>query len=95
MAPEQLEGKEIDARTDIFAFGALLYEMITGRKAFEGNSQASLIAAILEREPAPITTLQPLSPPTLDHVVTTCLAKRSRKALANRPGPHPRARVVH
>ena len=75
MAPEQLEGKEIDARTDIFAFGALLYEMITGRKAFEGNSQASLIAAILEREPAPITTLQPLSPPPLDHVVTTCLAK--------------------
>ena len=75
MAPEQLEGKEVDARTDIFAFGALLYEMITGRKAFEGNSQASLIAAILEREPAPITTLQPLSPTTLDHVVTTSLAK--------------------
>ena len=75
MAPEQLEGKEIDARTDIFAFGALLYEMITGHKAFEGNSQASLIAAILEREPAPITTLQPLSSPTLNHVVTTCLAK--------------------
>ena len=75
MAPEQLEGKEVDARTDIFAFGALLYEMITGHKAFEGTSQASLIAAILEREPAPIATLQPMSPPAMDHVVKKCLAK--------------------
>ena len=75
MAPEQLEGKEVDARADIFAFGALLYEMITGHKAFEGSSQASLIAAILEHEPAPIATRQPMSPTTLDHVVTTCLAK--------------------
>ncbi|MDA2930745.1 protein kinase [Acidobacteria bacterium AH-259-O06] len=75
MAPEQLEGKEADARTDIFAFGALLYEMATGRKAFEGKSQASLIAAILERHPPPISTLQPLTPPALDHAVRRCLAK--------------------
>ena len=57
MAPEQLEGKEADARTDIFAFGAVLYEMLTGKKAFEGKTQASLIAAILDREPPPIATL--------------------------------------
>ena len=75
MAPEQLEGKDADARTDIFAFGALLYEMVTGRKAFEGKSHANLVAAILEREPAPISTIQPLTPPVLDRIVRTCLAK--------------------
>ncbi len=75
MAPEQLEGKEADARSDIFAFGAVLYEMATGRKAFVGKSQASLIASILEREPAPISTIQPMAPPALDRVVKTCLAK--------------------
>lgn len=75
MAPEQLEGKEVDARTDIFAFGATLYETATGRAAFEGKSQASLIAAILEHEPPPITTIQPMYPPALDRVVKTCLAK--------------------
>jgi len=75
MAPEQLEGKEADARTDIFAFGAVLYEMVTGRKAFEGKSQASLIAAILDREPQPISAIQPMAPPALDRVVKTCLAK--------------------
>ncbi len=75
MAPEQLEGKEADARTDIFAFGAVLYEIATGKKAFAGASQASLIAAILEREPAPISSIQPMTPPTLDRVVKTCLAK--------------------
>ena len=75
MAPEQLEGKEADARSDIFAFGATLYEMATAKKAFEGKSQASLIAAILERDPPPISTLQPMSPPALDRVVKTCLAK--------------------
>ena len=75
MAPEQVEGLEVDARTDIFAFGAVLYEMLTGRKAFEGRSQASLIGAILEREPAPVSALLPTTPPALDHIVKTCLAK--------------------
>ena len=75
MAPEQLEGKPADARTDIFAFGALLYEMLTGRRAFEGTSQASLISAILSSDPPPIALLQPLSPPALDRVVKKCLAK--------------------
>jgi serine/threonine protein kinase len=75
MAPEQLEGKEVDARTDIFAFGAVVYEMATGKKAFEGKSQASLIAAILEREPPAMSSLQPMTPPALDRGVKKCLAK--------------------
>ena len=75
MAPEQLEGKDADARTDIFALGTVIYEMATGKKAFTGESQASLIAAILDATPPAISTLQPLTPPALDHVVTTCLAK--------------------
>jgi serine/threonine protein kinase/sugar lactone lactonase YvrE len=75
MAPEQLEGKEADARTDIFALGALLYEMATGNKAFSGATQASLISSILRDEPQPISQVQPMSPPALDRVVKTCLAK--------------------
>ena len=75
MAPEQLEGKEVDSRTDIFAFGALVYEMATGQKAFQGDSQASLIGAILKDEPAPVSTIQPMTPAALDYVVKTCLAK--------------------
>jgi Tol biopolymer transport system component len=75
MAPEQLEGKEVDARTDIFAFGTVVYEMATGKKAFEGKSQASLIAKILETDPPPISSLQPMTPPALDRVVKKCLAK--------------------
>jgi eukaryotic-like serine/threonine-protein kinase len=75
MAPEQLEGKEADGRSDIFAFGAVLYEMATSRKAFVGKSQASLIAAILEHEPPSISSVQPLAPPALDRVVRKCLAK--------------------
>jgi eukaryotic-like serine/threonine-protein kinase len=75
MWPEQLEGAEADARTDIFALGAVIYEMITGRQAFEGKSHASLIAAILERDPPPISSLQPMTPRALDHVVRTCLTK--------------------
>jgi hypothetical protein len=75
MSPEQLEGKDVDARSDIFALGALLYEMSTGRKAFSGTSQASLIAAILSSEPPPISTIQRMSPPALDRLVKTCLAK--------------------
>jgi hypothetical protein len=75
MSPEQLEGREADARSDIFAFGAVLYEMATGRKAFEGKSQASLIAAILTGEPPSLSTIQPMTPPALDRVVRGCLAK--------------------
>ncbi len=75
MAPEQLEGKEADGRTDVFAFGAVLYEMATGRKAFSGASQASLISAIMQNDPPPISTVQPMSPPALDRVVKKCLAK--------------------
>jgi Tol biopolymer transport system component len=75
MAPEQLEEEEADARTDVFAFGAMLYEMVTGRKAFEGKSQASLIAAIMHFDPPPLMTHQPLTPPLLDRVVRKCLEK--------------------
>jgi serine/threonine protein kinase/Tol biopolymer transport system component len=75
MSPEQLEGRDADARTDIFAFGGVLYELVTGRKAFEGKSQVSLMGAILEREPAPITTIQPAIPVALDRIVRKCLAK--------------------
>jgi len=75
MSPEQVEGKEADARSDIFSFGSVLYEMATGKRAFEGKSQLSVASAILEKEPEPITTLQPMAPPALDHVVRGCLAK--------------------
>ena len=75
MSPEQLEGTEADARTDIFAFGVVVYEMVTGKKAFEGKSQASLIAKILETDPPSISSLQPMTPPALDRVVKKCLAK--------------------
>ena len=75
MSPEQLEGKEVDARTDIFAFGGVLYEMLTGRRPFEGKSQASLIGAILDHTPPSVTSLQPVSPPLLDEIVARCLAK--------------------
>src|SRR5262245_46634110 len=75
MAPEQLEGKNADARTDIFSLGATLYEMATGKKAFSGETRASLIGAILHTEPQPISAEQPASSPALDRVVKTCLAK--------------------
>jgi len=79
MAPEQLEGREVDARTDIFAFGAVEYEMATGKRAFEGQSQASLIAAILERDPPAMSSLQPMAPAALDRVVKKCLAKEPER----------------
>ncbi len=75
MAPEQLNGAEADARSDIFALGAVLYEMATGRRAFEGKTKASLIASILDRDPAPISNIQPLTPPLFERVVATCLEK--------------------
>ncbi len=70
MSPEQLQGKEADARSDLFSFGCVLYELLTGKRAFDGTSAASVIAAILEREPAPLEIAQPL-----DRVVRRSLAK--------------------
>lgn len=75
MAPEQLEAGEVDARSDIFSFGAVLYQMATGQRPFEGRSQASLIAAIIEREPTPISEIKPLTPPALERVIRKCMAK--------------------
>jgi len=75
MAPEQLEGKAADARADIFAFGCVLYEMATGKKAFPGATQASIVSSILRDDPKPISQVQPMSPPALDRVVQACLAK--------------------
>jgi eukaryotic-like serine/threonine-protein kinase len=75
MSPEQVEGKEVDGRSDIFSLGAVLYEMVTGARAFDGKSQLSVASAILEKEPAPICTIKPMTPPALDHVIRKCLAK--------------------
>ena len=79
MAPEQLEGKEADARTDVFAFGAVLYEMLTGKRAFEGTSRASLISAIMSSDPRPPSDIHVGSPPALDRTVAKCLAKDPEK----------------
>ncbi|HJU43687.1 MAG TPA: protein kinase [Vicinamibacterales bacterium] len=75
MSPEQIEGRPVDTRTDVFAFGALLYEMLTGRKAFDGKTQSSVIAAILNVDPMPVAELVPIAPRSLDRLVTRCLAK--------------------
>ncbi len=75
MSPEQIEGKELDGRSDIFSLGAVLYEMLTGQRAFPGKSQLSVASAILEKEPAPISVVKPLTPPALDHAMRRCLAK--------------------
>jgi eukaryotic-like serine/threonine-protein kinase len=75
MSPEQIEGKDADARSDIFAFGAVLYEMATGKRAFEGKSQVSVASAILEKDPDAISKIKPLCPAALDYLVATCLAK--------------------
>jgi Tol biopolymer transport system component len=75
MSPEQLHGKDVDARSDLFSFGALLYEMLAGRRAFEGDSHAGIVAAILEREPPSLSSLQPVTPAGLDRLVRKCLAK--------------------
>ena len=75
MSPEQVEGKELDGRSDIFSLGAVLYEMVTGKKAFQGKSQLSVASAILEKEPAPISAIMPMTPPVLDHGIRRCLAK--------------------
>jgi eukaryotic-like serine/threonine-protein kinase len=75
MSPEQIEGKEADVQSDIFSFGAVLYEMATGKRAFEGKSQISVASAILEKNPEFISAIKPLTPPAFDHLVATCLAK--------------------
>ena len=75
MAPEQLEGSDADARSDIFALGAVLYEMAAGRRAFEGKSQASLIGSILKDTPPPVSSIAPMTPPALDRLIATCLSK--------------------
>ncbi len=75
ISPEQLRGEKVDTRTDIFAFGALLYEMLTGGRPFAADSQAGLIAAILEHDAAPVSERQPLAPASLDRLVQKCLAK--------------------
>ena len=75
MSPEQVEGKEADSRSDIFALGAVLYEMATGKRAFEGKTAASAMAAVLERDPAPMSSVQPMTPPAFERLVKTCLAK--------------------
>src|SRR3981189_2740335 len=75
MSPEQIEGKELDGRSDIFSLGAVLYEMVTGKKAFEGKTQLSVASAILEKEPKPLSAVKPASPAVLDRVVQKCLAK--------------------
>jgi serine/threonine-protein kinase len=79
MSPEQIEGKELDGRSDVFSFGAVLYEMLTGQRAFQGKSQLSVASAILEKEPAPISSLKPLTPPSLDHAIRRCLMKEPEK----------------
>ncbi|HYX70224.1 MAG TPA: protein kinase, partial [Terriglobales bacterium] len=75
IAPEVLQGEEANPRSDIFSFGAVLYEMLTGQRAFEGKSQLSVASAILEKEPAPVSSIQPMTPPALEQVVKICLAK--------------------
>lgn len=75
IAPEALQGQEVDARSDIFSFGCVLYEMVTGKRAFEGKSQISVASAILDKDPELVTKVQPMAPAALDHVVQRCLAK--------------------
>jgi serine/threonine protein kinase len=75
MSPEQIEGNDLDGRSDIFSLGSVLYEMLTGKRAFDGKSQHSVASAILEKEPAPITATKPMTPPVLGHAIRRCLAK--------------------
>jgi Tol biopolymer transport system component len=83
MSPEQIEGKEADARSDIFALGAVLYEMAAGKRAFEGKSQISVASSILEKDPEPISAAKPMTPPAFEHVVKTCLQKNPEERFQN------------
>jgi serine/threonine protein kinase len=83
MSPEQVEGKELDGRSDIFSLGAVLYEMLTGKRAFEGKSQLSVASAILEKEPAAVSAVKPMTPPPLDRNVKSCLAKEPEERWQN------------
>jgi eukaryotic-like serine/threonine-protein kinase len=83
MSPEQLEDKDLDGRSDIFSLGAVLYEMLTGRRAFQGKGQLSVASAILEKEPTPISALKPLTPPALDHAIRRSLAKEPERRWQN------------
>jgi serine/threonine protein kinase/Tol biopolymer transport system component len=83
MSPEQVEGKEVDGRSDIFSLGAVLYEMVTGKRAFEGKSQLSVASAILEKDPEPISAAKPMTPPALDRCIRRCLAKEPERRWQN------------
>lgn len=83
MAPEQIEGKEADARSDLFALGAVLYEMVSGKRPFEGKSQLSLATAIMEKDPEPLRMIKPLTPAAFEHVVSSCLAKNPEDRFQN------------
>lgn len=83
MSPEQIQGHEADARSDLFAFGATLYEMLTGQRAFEGKTQLAVASAIQEKDPEPINALQPLTPPALERVVGRCLVKNPQDRWQN------------
>ena len=79
MSPEQVEGRDADTRTDIFAFGVVLYELIAGTRPFTGKTQANLVASILKEEPRSLSEVQPRTPPGLAEVVRTCLEKDREK----------------
>jgi len=84
MAPEQIEGAEADTRTDIFALGCLLYEMATGKRAFAGKTQASVIASILATEPPPLSQVAPMTPPALERLVRSCMPRSAKTAFRAR-----------
>ena len=83
MSPEQIQGHEADARSDLFAFGATIYEMLSGKRAFQGKSQLSVASAILEKDPEPPSKLHPALPAELDRIISTCLAKNPDERFAS------------